>query len=124
MTSDDIQKSLDNLEKTVKGQSSLPTILVTVVAAIGVWWLKYQLSIKTKELAAARSALEVNQEQALEIAAAAKDATLKIAADKDVTNAQAALAAHVIVEAAHAAKLAQLDKIQNWDALNTAAGTK
>ena len=124
MTTDELQTALNKLESTVKGESSLPTIIVSIIALAGGWWLKYQLSVKAKELADARTALETEQEKAKEAAASAANAAIQVQVDAKLADATAALAAHEKLEDAHLERVKQLNAITNWDDLNKAAGIK
>lgn len=108
-------------------------LLGTVIVGLTIWYLRYELSKKSQELADANTKLETAKIQAQQDILKSK-----VAVDEDKRKAAEAVAAASLAKvledqkaldtakAAHETNVAKLNAVAagDWDALNKIAGTK
>jgi sulfur carrier protein ThiS len=130
-TSSDASSIADLATKAQTPPTWLWQVFGAVLLMLGVWWLKYQLSKTSAELAEAKTALALNNlkaQQALVAASVEADTVKRKEAEAAANEARAKVAAEekalAAVAAEHALNVKKIAAVadKDWDALNKLAG--
>lgn len=138
----DIDKTIEKLREKLEPTNSSGTekyqgwhwlagLVSAVVVSLTIWYLKNELAKRDAALVEARHKRELEKLDALHEQWDAQDvdrgeesAQFETAAQERVLRAELKLAELRVQEEAHAARVAALNKIQDWVALNKKAGVK